>query len=205
MFRKFLPKTPIFFDTLSELSEKIHEAAMLLQEMLVKHERLGEFASRVHILENKCDDLTHTVINELNETFVTPIDREDIYSLANSLDNIIDRIDSIGMRLSIYKLKNPLNYGRELSEILLSQTKLLSDVVHSLKERDDTMGKLISIRDLETQGDSVFREAIAYLFENEKDILELIKKKEILEGIEKAVDNCQAATLVMEGIVIKNV
>src|SRR6266545_3248792 len=148
MFRKFLPKAPIFFDTLADLSEKVHEASKLLQEMLIKHERFGEFSSRIHILENKCDDLTHTVINELNETFVTPIDREDIYALANSLDNIIDTIDSIGTRLSIYKLKSPLPYGEQLSEILLSQTNLLSDVVHSLSDRKNTMTKLISIRDL---------------------------------------------------------
>ncbi|MGH2575514.1 MAG: DUF47 domain-containing protein [Ignavibacteria bacterium] len=204
MFKKFLPKAPMFFDILAELSGNIYEATKLLQEMLVKHDHLGEYSTQIHILENKCDDLTHTVINELNETFVTPIDREDIYALANSLDNIIDSIDTIGTRLNIYKIKTPIHYGQELSEILLSQTKLLSDVVHSLQDRKHTMSKLISIRDLETQGDTVFREAITKLFKNEKDIIELIKKKEILENIEKAVDNCQTATLVMEGIVIKN-
>ncbi len=135
MFKKFLPKAPKFFDILAELSTNIHEATKLLQEMLVKHDHLGEYSSRMHILENKCDDLTHSVINELNETFVTPIDREDIYALANSLDNIIDTIDTIGIRLNIYKIKTPINYGEQLSEILLSQTKLLSDVVHSLQDR----------------------------------------------------------------------
>ena len=205
MFRKFLPKAPIFFNTLAEVSGNIHEASKLLKEMLVNHTNFGEYSSRIHLLENKSDDLTHSIINELNETFVTPIDREDIYALANSLDNIIDTIDTIGNRLNIYKIKTPLAYAEQLSEILLSQTGLLSDVVHSLSDRKNTMTKLISIRDLETQGDTVFRDAIGSLFETEKDVLELIKKKEILENIEEAVDNCQTATLVMEGIVIKNV
>lgn len=205
MFRKFLPKAPVFFNTLAEISANINEASKLLKESLMKHAEFGEYSSKIHLLENKCDDLTHSVINELNETFVTPIDREDIYALANSLDNIIDTIDTIGTRLSIYKIKTPLAYSEQLTEILLSQTGLLSDVVHSLSDRKNTMTKLISIRDLETQGDNVFHDAIANLFETEKDVLELIKKKEILENIEKAVDNCQTATLVMESIVIKNV
>jgi uncharacterized protein Yka (UPF0111/DUF47 family) len=205
MFRKFLPKQSKFFDLLSELGGNIYKASQILQQMLIKNGQIGEYSSEIHIIENKCDDLSHTVINELNETFVTPIDREDIHALANSLDNIIDAMDTIGMRMNIYQIKSPIPYARQLSEILLSQTKLLSEVVSSLKNHKDTMNKIISIRDLETQGDSVFREAMANLFKEEQDIRELIKKKEILENVEKAVDNCQAATLVMEGILIKNV
>lgn len=205
MFRKFLPKQPKFFELLTELAGSVYDASKILQEMLIKNDRTGEYSSELHILENKCDDLTHTINNELNETFVTPIDREDIHALANSLDNIMDTMDTIGTRMNIYKIKSAIPYAHQLTEILLSQTKLLSEVVSSLKNHKDTMNKIISIRDLETQGDSVFRDAIANLFENEKDVFELIKKKEILENVEKAVDNCQTATLIMEAVLIKNV
>ena len=205
MFKRFLPKQEKFFSILTELSENVLKATELLHEMLGNLELLAEYSTRIHILENKCDDLTHTIINELNETFVTPIDREDIYSLANSLDDIIDSIDTIGMRLNIYKPKGPFAFSPQLSDILLSQTKLIADVVRTLRNHKNNFHKLISIRNLETEGDSVFREALLQLFDKEKDVIELIKKKEILENIERAVDRCQTTTLIMEGIFIKNV
>lgn len=205
MFKRFFPKQPKFFLMMSELSNKVYSASKLLHEMMHKNENFAEYSTEMHILENKCDDLTHTIIKELNETFITPIDREDIYALTNSLDDIIDRMDSISTKLKIYKIKTPISFGTQLAEILLSQTELLNGVVQVLQKPADVFTKLISIRNLETEGDSVFRESIAQLFNNESDIIELIKKKEILEDFEKAVDLCQRATIVIEGILIKNV
>ena len=99
----------------------------------------------------------------------------------------------------------PIPFASQLSDILCSQINILADVVGNLKHYDDAFHKLVSIRNLETEGDSVFREAISDLFENEKDVIELIKKKEVLENIERAVDKCQTATIVIEGIFIKNI
>jgi uncharacterized protein len=205
MFKRFFPKQPKFFIMMSELSEHVHSATKILHEMMHKYENLAEYSTEMHILENKCDDLTHTIIKELNETFITPIDREDIYALTNSLDDIIDRMDSISTKLKIYKIKTPIAFGSQLAEILLSQTELLNGVVQVLQKPADVFTKLITIRNLETEGDTVFRESIAQLFDKESDIVELIKKKEILEDFEKAVDLCQRATIVIEGILIKNV
>lgn len=205
MFKKFLPKQDRFFELIYNLSNDIQESAILLNEMIVKHENLTDYASKIDIIENKCDDITHKIINELNETFITPIDREDIHALANSLDDIIDRIDSIATRTSIYNIKSPIPFGQQLSEILLSQVKLLAEVTKDLKDHKTIFSKLISIRNLETQGDNVFRQAITYLFDSEPDVLEVIKKKEILENIEAAVDCCQRSTIVIEAILIKNV
>lgn len=205
MFKKFFPKKDRFFELISGLCTDIQESAVLLNEMIKKHENLADYASRIDIIENKCDDITHAIINDLNETFITPIDREDIHALANSLDDIIDRIDSIATRTSIYNIKSPIPFGEQLSQILLSQVKLLTEVTKDLKEHKTIFSKLISIRNLETQGDNVFRQAITHLFDNEPDVLEVIKKKEILENIEAAVDCCQRATIVIEAILIKNV
>jgi uncharacterized protein Yka (UPF0111/DUF47 family) len=204
MFKKFLPKQEKFFEFLTEFSVNIFEAAKLLNEMLINHQKHLEYSSSIHLIENKCDDLTHKIIHELNETFITPIDREDIYSLTNSLDNIIDSIDAIGIRYSIYKIINPISFGPQLSEILLLQVKTLTEIIKELHNYDHVFDKLILIRNLETEGDSVFRNSMTDLFENEKDVIELIKKKEILENIERAVDKCQTATIVIEGILIKN-
>lgn len=205
MFKKFFPKQRKFFEMLSEHSLYILEAAKLLNEMLIKHEDLAEYSSKIHLIENKCDELTHKVINELNETFITPIDREDIYSLTNSLDDIIDSINAIAIRVSFYKIKKKIPFGDQLSDVLLQQVKILSEVIHSLKDYDGIFEKLVAIRNLETEGDTMFREAVTHLFENEEDMKELIKQKEFLENIERAVDKCQTATIVIEGILIKNI
>lgn len=205
MFKRFLPKQEKFFDFLTELSVNILDAAKLLNDMLVNHSNHLEYASKIHLIENKCDDLTHKIIHELNETFITPIDREDIYSLTNSLDNIIDTIDAIAIRYGIYKFSNPIPFGPQLSEILLLQVKTLYEVIKDLQHSDKLPDKLVLIRNLETEGDSVFRNSMSDLFDNEKDVIEVIKKKEILENIERAVDKCQTATIVIEGILIKNI
>jgi len=205
MFKKILPKNNTFFVFLTELSGNILEAAKLLNEMLINHHKHFEYSSKIHLLENKCDDLTHKVINELNESFITPIDREDIYELTNSLDNIIDAIDAIAIRYSIYKIIDPVPFGPQLSEILLLQVQTLNEIIKELNNYDKAFDKLVLVRNLETEGDTVFRDSMSDLFENEKNVIEIIKKKEILENIERAVDKCQTATIVIEGILIKNV
>ena len=205
MLKRFFPKQRKFFDILIELSEGILEAAVLLNEMLIKHEDLAEYSSKIHLIENKCDDLTHKIINELNETFITPIDREDIYELTNSLDDIIDSINAMAIRINFYKIKRRIPFGDQLSDVLLQQVRILVEVIKGLQHNDKIFEKLVAIRNLETEGDVMFREAITHLFENETDIKELIKQKDFLENIERAVDKCQTATIVVEGILIKNI
>jgi uncharacterized protein Yka (UPF0111/DUF47 family) len=205
MFNKLIPKSTKFYELFSELSSKVLESAIILNRIFVDFDKFPDLKAQSHLIEHAADEITHKIISELNETFVTPFDREDIHMLVNSLDDIVDVIDSIATRLSIYKLKKPLFYGPQLSQILLSQAELIDKVVKTLKNPKDTMRELISIRNLETEGDNVFKESLAYLFENEKDIVELIKKKEILENIERAVDKCQTVTIVIEAIMIKNI
>lgn len=204
MFKRFLPKQNNFFDILIELAESVLEAAKMLDEMMDKHENFSEYSSKIHFIENRCDDLTHQVISDLNDTFITPIDREDIFALVNSMDDIVDTIDTIASRLSMYKLKSPLQFGSQLTDILLIQTDVLYDVVKNLQNPKQTTEKIVQVKTLETEGDIVFKDALLDLFENEKDIVDLIKKKEILEIIERAVDKCQNAATVIEGILIKN-
>ncbi|MBN1633653.1 MAG: DUF47 family protein [Ignavibacteria bacterium] len=204
-FKKILPKKDTFYQIISEVAENIQIASKILHEMFSNPDILPENTSKIHIIENKCDELTHNIIHELNESFITPIDREDIYELANALDDIIDAIDTIAWRLSTYKLKKPTVFGPQLSEILMSQTKLILEIINSLHDSTDSSQKIFTIRNLETAADGVFHESIKQLFEKQTDAIELIKEKEILENIEKTVDRCQRAATVMEGILIKNV
>jgi uncharacterized protein len=203
LINRFIPKSVNFYDLLAELSENILDGAEQLKDLMVKWENLSECSSRIHLLEHKCDDITHKIISELNETFITPIDREDIHTLVNSMDNIIDSIDVISNRIHLYKVKKPIEFGPELAEILLRQMKLLTEVVKNFDAQKNSIPKLVAIRNYETEGDSVFQKAISNLFEFETDVVELIKKKEILELMEKAVDRCQTVTIVIESIIIK--
>lgn len=204
MFKNIFPKKNKFFDILIELSINVLEAVRLLKEMFDKNENIAEYSSRIHIIENQCDELTHQVISELNDTFVTPIDREDIYALVNSLDDIVDIADTIASRTNMYKLKTPLSFGAQLSDILLIQVTVLASLVRNIQDPKQTTDKIVQVKNLETEGDMVFREALTNLFETEKDIVELIKKKELLENIERGVDRCQNSATVIEGILIKN-
>jgi hypothetical protein len=206
MFKSFLPKQPKFFELLLVITEHAFEASMILNEIIRTPENIDELASHIHMIENKCDDLTHSVKNELNETFITPIDREDIFAITNALDDVVDGIDRVSTKMRLYKIKTPLKFGTQLAEILHSQTELLVVAVKLMNDNNykDTLDKLVSIRNLETEGDVVFRDSISYLFDNETDVIELIKKKEVLENFEKAVDKCQTATLAIEGALIKN-
>lgn len=205
IFKKILPKKDTFFDLLSELAVNIDNASKIVHGMLENPETLSEKSSKIHIIENKCDELSHKIINELNESFITPLDREDIHELANALDDIIDAIDTIAWRMTTYNLKKPTVFGPQMTEILMSQTKLILEIVNSLNDSSDSSRKIFTIRNLETAGDTVFRESIKQLFEKQTDAIELIKEKEILENIEKTVDRCQRAATVMESILIKNV
>ncbi|MCC6866686.1 MAG: DUF47 family protein [Ignavibacteria bacterium] len=204
MFKKFLPKQNNFFDLLKELTASVNESAKLLNEMLNKNTNYAEYSSKIHFIENRCDDITHQIVNDLNDTFITPIDREDIFALANSLDDIIDTIDTIAIRMSMYKMKSELQFAPQLADILVIQTGVLDDVIKNIQEPKQTTDKIVQVKTLETEGDIVFKDALLQLFEEEQDIKELIKKKEILEIIEKAIDRCQTAATVIEGILIKN-
>jgi uncharacterized protein len=202
--KKFVPKTVKFFDLLAELSDNILKGSELIRDMITKWDNLSEYSSEIHLLEHRCDDLTHKVVSELNETFITPIDREDIHSFVNSLDNVIDCIDVIANRIHLYKVKNHIEFGTQMTEIVNMQMILLSEIIHNFEEDKNITEKLTKIRNYETQGDVIFQKALAHLFEFETDPFELIKKKEILELMEKAIDRCQTVAIVIEGILIKN-
>ena len=205
MFKKILPKEKKFFDFLSELSGHILDAATLLNEMLIKFENIGEYKSKIRMIEHKADEVSRKISKELNETFITPIDREDIFQLVHALDNVVDSIDVIANRIFVFKVKNPIEFGPQLSELLLEQAKIIVEAVKDIDDFKETDKKLVAIHRLESEGDVIFQQAIAQLFENEKDVVELIKKKEILEILEKAIDRAQRIAILLEGILIKNI
>ncbi len=204
MFKKLLMKEEKFFGYLNEISGHILQAAILLNELLVKFENIGEYKSKIRLIEHDADRVSTKIFTELNETFVTPIDREDIFSLVQALDNIVDSIDVISNRIFIYRVKTKIEFGPQLSEVLLSQTKIIADVILNLRDYNNTSKKLVTIRNLANEGNTICQHAISQLFENEKDAIELVKKKDVLKFFERAIDRAQKVSIVCESILIKN-
>jgi uncharacterized protein Yka (UPF0111/DUF47 family) len=204
MFKKLLMKEEKFFEYLNEMSGHILQAATLLNELLVKFENIGEYKSKIRLIEHDADRVSTKIFTELNETFVTPIDREDIFSLVQALDNIVDSIDVISNRIFIYRVKTKIEFGPQLSEVLLSQAKIIADVILNLRDYKNSSKKLVAIRNLESEGDTIYQHAITQLFENEKDAIELVKKKDVLKFFERAIDRAQKVSIVCESILIKN-
>ncbi|RJP73989.1 MAG: DUF47 family protein [Ignavibacteriales bacterium] len=204
MFKKLLMKEEKFFAYLNEMSGHILQAATLLNELLVKFENIGEYKSKIRLIEHDADRVSTKIFTELNETFVTPIDREDIFSLVQALDNIVDSIDVISNRIFIYRVKTKIEFGPQLSEVLLSQAKIIADVILNLRDYKNSSKMLVAIRNLESEGDTIYQHAITQLFENEKDAIELVKKKDVLKFFERAIDRAQKVSIVCESILIKN-
>lgn len=194
----------VFFDTFRHLSEKIHTAAGLLLEMMKRWERPEETALRIKHLEHECDELVHVLVRKLNKTFITPFDREDIYNLATKLDDVMDFIDNTSNRMISYNIKSPPPEMAPLADVLHRQTAVLKDAVTNLGNPDHIIQKCVEIHTLENEGDRVFHEGIARIFNGGAQAIDIIKHKDLLEALETATDKCEDAANVIETITVKN-
>ncbi len=201
---KIIPREEKFFDLFLDIAKNIECAAIQLQRMMQRLDNVQSDAQEIRNFEHKGDEMTHNMVNELNKTFITPFDREDIHKLAMILDDILDLIDNVGTRLMLFKVIEPIKYADQLADIITQQSKEIVKALTDLKKFDKVMQFCIEIRRLESEGDSIYHIALADLFENEKDAIALIKQKEILETLEQGIDRCQTATTVLESIIVKN-
>ena len=163
-----------------------------------------EKAAEIKRLEHVGDDLTHSVLTKLNQTFITPFDREDIHRLASSLDDVLDFVNAAAERIWMYKITEPPPAAARLSRLVLSQCKELGQAVSHLQNQGDVLGRCVEIKRLENEADVASREAIARLFEGERDPIKLIKTKELLEVLETATDKAEDAANVLETVVLKS-
>ncbi len=202
---KLFSKDQKFFKIFNEMSVHIVAAAESLARMV--NEPSGDLQSlAIHIkeLEHKGDELTHRVIDELNKTFITPIDREDIHDLSAALDDVLDLIDSTAARIVLFKITDPIPEVPELATVLLSQVKEISAAVSKLQDNDHVVERCIEINRLENDGDRLFQMAIGRLFTEVKDPIDVIKRKEIIETLEHATDKAEDVANVLETIIVKN-
>ncbi len=202
---KLFAKDEKFFKIFNEMGVHIVAAAESLRQMVGDPSGdLHSLAARIKELEHKGDELTHRVIDELNKTFITPIDREDIHDLSTALDDVLDLIDSAAVRIVLFKITQPVPEAPALAAVLLSQVKEISAAVSKLQDNDHVVERCIEINRLENDGDRLFQTAIGRLFDEVKDPIDVIKRKEIIETLEHATDKAEDVANVLETIIVKN-
>jgi uncharacterized protein len=203
---KLFKKDEKFFKIFGQMTVYILEAAEILGNMLRNPAAadLASLAANIKDLEHKGDELTHRVIDELNKTFITPIDREDIHDLSAALDDVLDLIDGIATRIVLFRIVQPISSVPEMCAVLLSQAMEIGAAISNLQDNDHVVERCIEINRLENDADRLFQSAIATLFDEVKDPIEVIKRKEIIETLEAATDKAEDVANVLESIIVKN-
>lgn len=209
LIQKFLPKDDKFFTYLEESVQNLVQASVLMKKLTVskKKSEIEKLINQIHDLEHEGDTVTHKIFSELNSTFVTPIDREDIHTLASSLDDIMDYMDGSAGRFTLYKLKGWPPQMVKLIDILVTSINELQhgvSLLRNIQQFDELQKVFKKVNEYENDADFVFEQAIAALFEKEKNPVQIIKLKEIYVSLETATDKCEDAANVLEGIVIKH-
>jgi predicted phosphate transport protein (TIGR00153 family) len=200
----FAPKEREFFDLFEEAGANIVRASELLERLLEEWPDHGELAREVRDCEHEGDRITHDIIQRLNQTFVTPIDREDIYALASALDDIVDFIEEVSDFLGLYRIEATMDKAIEMGRILHQSARAIAGAIPRLRTFRDIHHYTVEVNRLENDGDRVLREALASLFERGIDPMLVIRWKDIFERLEDAIDSTERAANILEGIVIKN-
>ena len=207
--QRLLPHDENFYRFFEQASRNIVQAAALLKELVVTKEASDrdKLIMQIKELEHHGDSITHQIFSELNATFVTPFDREDIHELASALDDVLDHMDGTASRASLYKLTEfPESVIRLIDVLQLSigELDLGVGMLRDINKKNELQRVFQKVNDYENIADDIFDNAVAELFDKEKDAIQIIKIKEILVGLETATDKCEDAANVLEGIYIKN-
>ncbi|MCX5975711.1 MAG: DUF47 family protein [Coprothermobacterota bacterium] len=199
------PRDTKFFDLFSATMTKAVRAVELLLDLMVDFTSVVEKSRRIKEIEHECDTLSHEVNRLVNQSFVTPIDREDIYALAASMDDVVDFTEAVADSVVLYSLHQPNAAMIAMTETLLRTVKVLKQAVDLLPHYQKLAPYWIEVHSLENEGDDTYRKAIALLFADSKgNPLEILKLKEIYDMLEEALDKCEDVADVIQNIVIKN-
>jgi predicted phosphate transport protein (TIGR00153 family) len=201
---RLIPKEEKFYADFIALADRIVSGATLLEKMLATDPPAWEMGIEIKQVEEACDTVTHEIIQRLNRTFVTPIDREDIYALARSLDDVMDAIDAAAGVVRRYRIP-AMPYGaRELASLIWRSAMQVKVAVEALEKKSGVHDRTVEINRLENAADQVHDEALRRLFEHEKDAITIIKCKEMLDLLELATDACEDVANALESVVVKH-
>ena len=204
---RLFPKQENFFDYFEELADKIEEGGHLFLAMTETHDYSDAKVAKLKEIEHEADIITHRTYEKMHTTFLTPIDREDIYALVNKMDSIMDVIEATAVRIHLYKVKKIDDQIIKQAEILneaITKVKYIIHAMRNMKNSKMILDGCVELNTLENAGDVVLRTIMANLFENEKDAIELIKWKDIFQLLEEGIDVCEDVSNIVEGIVLKH-
>lgn len=201
---RLIPRDVKFFQMFAEMAGNLGDGARLLRQTLNDFKDVEARVQELKVIEHRGDEMTHNILTKLNQTFITPFDREDIYRLASSLDDVLDFIYAAGVRLIMYKIKSAPEAATRLADIIVRQCDQLLPAVTGLEKHDSVLNYCVEINRLENEADQVARSAIGTLFDQETDPISLIKLKELYEVLETATDKAEDVANVLEGVVLKS-
>jgi predicted phosphate transport protein (TIGR00153 family) len=207
MFKKLLPREHRFFELFEKQTSVIKKGLDLFELLLREYSRREELTKQIKDVENDADAVAHQIYRLLNNTFVTPFDREDIQTLVNRMDDVMDLLEKASVRMEIYDMPDPpVNVGEMLVILKKAFNKLSSAVgmLRDWKHRDEIFQICVEVNSLENEGDALLRMSLEHLFKEASDPFYVIKAKEIYESLEEAIDRCEDLSNVIETIIIKN-
>jgi predicted phosphate transport protein (TIGR00153 family) len=199
-----LPRDRTFFDLFIEAGQNAVRAAKLLDEMMQTWPESENLSREILLAEQEGDRITHDIVKRLNSTFVTPIDREDIYALATQMDDVVDFTEEAADFLGLYKIEAPMEQAQALTKVLVASCEQLAMGLENLPSFKDLDKYWIEVHRLENDGDRISRDAVASLFSNGIDPMVVIRWKDMFAVLEEAIDATETAAQIIEGIVIKN-
>jgi uncharacterized protein Yka (UPF0111/DUF47 family) len=196
----------LYFETFEAMARCAVEAAGILETMFRDgSETFATHAAKIKDVEHRCDDLVHGAIRELNQTFITPFDREDIHDLCTALDDVVDLMDAAASRAVLFKVGGDVPDAAALAGVIRRQSERILDAIGHLQDPQAILDRCKQIKEMETEGDRLYREAMARLFEQHaEDPIFVIKAKEIIEVLEAGTDAGDRIAIVLERIVLKN-
>jgi uncharacterized protein len=201
---RLIPREEKFYDDFVAMAEQISAGARLLEEMFATDPPAAQKAHDVKEVEHKCDFLTHELIQRLNKTFVTPIDREDIHSMAKALDDVMDTIDDVAALIPLYRITSVRPGVRELARVITQQVEAMRPALQALEKKKGVLELCVEINRLENEADKLYKEAVGRLFDEERDPIAVLKWREILGMLETATDRVEDVANLLENIVVKH-
>jgi predicted phosphate transport protein (TIGR00153 family) len=199
-----IPRQEHFFSEFVALARQIQKGALTLSQMLAADPPDMAKAQAIKDIEHVCDGQTRTIIDRLNRTFVTPLDREDIHALAISLDDVMDAIDAAAAVVRLYRIVHVRAGARRLASLIAESTDLITSALGELEKRKGVLEIVARVNQLEREADRAHQDAIVELFDQETDPIAVIKWKEILDFLEAATDRCEDVGNLLEGVIVKH-
>ena len=200
-----LPREDEYFVFFSQMTGKIQDAANALVEMMHdKRETFEQHVKHIKDIEHECDELTHKVTTKLHKSFITPFDREDIFTLCVALDDVCDYIDAGARAILMYDIREISDHAKHFAKVIQSLAMEINSAVSMLAKPDGMNQHIVEIHRLENEADDVYFRAIGELFQSQTDALTVIRWKELYEILENATDHCERVANIVESIILKH-